>query len=104
MNTNDAYVTFTNKIRDIINSETENKSIVIPASRIIREPWFTTGLITSSRELNKLYKKKIGKDKAHPCSIKFYQYRSTFNKLKRQTKAMYYEEVFIKYKHDIQKT
>jgi hypothetical protein len=104
MNTNEAYITFTNKLSDIIDIETQEKTIVIPASRIIRDPWMTTGLIASSHELNKLYKKKIGKDKTHSFSVKFHQYRNTYNKLKRTTKAIYYDELFTKYKHDIRKT
>ena len=62
LNTNDAFIAFTNKLNDIINNEVQEKTVIIPASRIIRDPWITTGLITSSRKLNKLYKMKIGKD------------------------------------------
>ena len=71
MNTNNVYVVFITKLTDIINSETQEKTIAIPASHILRDPWMTTGLITSSRELNKHYKKEIGKNKEHPQSVNF---------------------------------
>jgi len=46
-------------LSDIIHERRE-KTIVIPASCILRDPWITKALITSSRELNKLYKKQPG--------------------------------------------
>ena len=104
LNTNDAFIAFTNKLNDIINNEVQEKTVIIPASRIIRDPWITTGLITSSRKLNKLYKMKIGKDKNHPNSTKYSQYRNAYNSLKRKAKSTFYNELFIKYRHDIRKT
>jgi hypothetical protein len=82
LNTNEAYAAFSNTLSEIINTEAPEKTIVIPASRVIREPWMTIGLITSSRKLNKLYKKKIGKDGTHPHTMKFNQYRKMYNSLK----------------------
>ena len=104
LNTNDAFIAFTNKLNDIINNEVQEKTVIVPASRIIRDPWITTGLITSSRKLNKLYKMQIGKDKNHPKSTKYSQYRNAYNSLKRKAKSTFYNELFIKYRHDIRKT
>jgi hypothetical protein len=104
LNTNEAYAAFSNTLSEIINTEAPEKTIVIPASRVIREPWMTIGLITSSRKLNKLYKKKIGKDGTHPHTMKFNQYRKMYNSLKRITKLKYYNDLFHKYQKDIRKT
>jgi len=82
----------------------KEKTIVIPASHIIRDPWMTNGLITSSRNLNKLFRKKINKEKSHPHSIKFNKYRNSYNNLKRKAKIKFYNEIFVKYRHDIRKT
>ena len=97
MNTDESYDAFINKLNDIINAEVQTKTIKIPPSRKVRDPWMTRGLITSSRELNKLHKRKIGKEKTHPHSIKFYEYRN-------KQKQVYYHELLTKYKHDIRKT
>jgi len=78
MNTNEDYVAFTQKLSYIINSETQEKTIVISASRILRDLWVTKGLITLTRELNKPYKKELGKNKPNPHSVKFYQYRCIY--------------------------
>jgi hypothetical protein len=60
LDTNEAYKVFSNKLREIyINNEVKEKTVVIPASHIIRDPWMTKGLITSSRNLNKLFRNKI---------------------------------------------
>ena len=47
---------------------------------------------------------KIGKDKNHPNSTKYSQYRNAYNILKRKAKSTFYNELFIKYRHDIRKT
>ena len=47
---------------------------------------------------------KIGKDKNHPNSTKYSQYRNAYNSLKRKAKSTFYNELFIKYQHDIRKT
>ena len=104
LDTNDAYVVFSNKLSEIINNEVKEKTVVIPASHIIRDPWMTNGLITSSRNLNKLFRKKINKDKSHPHAMKYYQYRNIYNNLKRKAKLKLYNETFVKYRHDIRKT
>ena len=78
------------QLNGIINNEVQEKTVIIPASRIIRDPWITTGLITSSRKLNKLYKMKIGKDKNHPNSTKYSEYRNAYNSLKRKAKSTFY--------------
>jgi len=46
------YVAFSTKLSEIINNEVKQKLIVIPASRLIEDPWIINGLITSSRSLN----------------------------------------------------
>ena len=44
---------------------------------------------------------KIGKN--HPNSTKYSQYRKAYNSLKRKAKSTSYNELFIKYRHDIRK-
>ena len=64
---------------------------MISASQIIRDPWMTNGLITSSCNLNKLYRNKWQR-KVAPRSIKFYKYRNNYNNLKRNAKIKFCNE------------
>ena len=86
-----AYVAFSNKLSEIINNEVKEKIIMISASQIIRDPWMTNGLITSSCNLNKLYRNKWQR-KVAPRSIKFYKYRNNYNNLKRNAKIKFCNE------------
>ena len=95
MNANDAYTEFENALNNIINSIAPEKTIKIPSSIAIRDPWMTRGLVTSSRTLIKLHKKKIGKHKSHQNFNKYIVYLNTFNKLKRLTKQNYYDENYF---------
>ena len=64
----------------------------------------TPGLITSSRKLHNLYKKKLGENKEHPAYAEYNIFCNTYNRLKRITKFNYYNELLTKYRHDIRKT
>jgi len=104
MNIDDAYLNFTQELTNILDKFAPETKISIPASCIIRDPWMSKGLLKSSKTLNKLYKQKLNKDKTHPTHIKYLQYRNMYNKLKRETKLTYYDDLFKKYKNDIRKT
>ncbi len=60
-NTNDAYDIFADKLHDIINTISPEKTIIIPAKKVIREPWVTKGIMKSSHTLDKLYRKTLTK-------------------------------------------
>ena len=98
MNIDDAYLNFTQELTNILDKFAPETKISIPASCIIRDPWMSKGLLKSSKTLNKLHKQKLNKDKTHPTHIKYLQYRNMYNKLKRETKLTYYDDLFKKYK------
>ncbi len=104
LNTNEAYQEFLKILTVIIDDIAPQKTIRIPASRIIRDKWMTPGLLTSSRTLNKLLKKKLGKDKLHASHVEFKQYRNIYNHLKRKTKKIYYHNLLHEHRHNIRKT
>lgn len=104
MNTDHAYTEFSNTLDTIINNAAPEKEIKISSKFVIRDPWVTRGLIASSRTLNKLYRKKMGKDKKNLHYEKFINYRNMYNKLKRLTKQKYYDDLLSKYQHNIRKT
>ena len=91
-------------MNNIIESISPAKHIHIPSSHVIRDPWMTRGLITSSRTLNKLHTKKRGKAKTHPANLKYVTYRNVYNCLKRKAKLKYYNNLFNEYQSNIKKT
>jgi hypothetical protein len=101
---NEACESFQTKIHDAIDFFAPMKSITIPAKKVITQPWMTPGLLKSSRTLNRLFKKSIGKPKHDPKHIEFVKYRNMYNTLKRITKRTHYADLFHKYQNDIRNT
>ena len=67
-----------------------------------REPWFTIGLLTSSRTKAKLFTKKLRKPTEENIQ-KYKHFNNTFNTLKRKMKTLYYRQILEDNKHDIKK-
>jgi len=101
---NDAWNSFHSKINEVIETLSPLKLITIPHTRVIKQPWMSTGLLQSSRTSNKLFKKAIGKPKTHKHYIEFINYRNHYNKLKRKMKHKHYTDLFNKYTNDIRQT
>ena len=101
---NEAYTYFVNTLKSVIDNIAPEKQITITKSRLIREPWVTTGLLKSSSTLDKLYKRSMNKHRDHPFYAKFKKYRNTYNCLKRTMKQKYYHDLLTKYKRDCRKT
>ena len=78
----------------------------VPSSLIIRDPWMTRGLIKSSKTINKLHKRRLGKSKTDALHDKFITFRNVYNKLKRQqnkstTKIYFKNTSMISKKHGV---
>ena len=75
-----------------------------PKSKYIkREPWYTTGLLTSSKQKSKLLTKKLCKPTE--ANVKeFKEYNNMYNKLKRKMKATYYKIKLDENRQNIKKT
>ena len=97
---NEAYAYLLNTLKSVIDNIAPEKQIIITKSRLLREPWVTTGLLKSSSTLDKLYKRSMNKHKDHPFYVKFKKYRNTYNCLKRTMKQKYYHDLLTKYKRD----
>jgi molecular chaperone DnaK (HSP70) len=93
-----------NEFLSIINSA-HDKAFPIQIAKekkhvIRKEPWITSGLMTSSHNKTKLHRKKI--KNPTPRNInKYKNYLKLFNKLKRQIKKLYYEKLFEKNKKNL---
>ena len=82
--TDDAYMynTFI-QLNNIMDVCIPKKKVVIPSRFIIRNPWMTKGLVTSSRTSTKQYHKCLKKPRTDPLCIKYIKFRNCYNKLKR---------------------
>lgn len=67
-----------------------------------QQPWFTQGLLNSSKTKNKLFKKKIQKPTETNIN-KYKTYCNIYNKTCRQSKKKYYSELFDQCKNDMKK-
>ena len=70
---------------------------------IKREPWFTKGLLISSKRKSKLYSRKLHKPTERNIN-EFKQYNNMFNKLKRAMKIKYFSNSLEENKNNIKKT
>ena len=79
--TDDAYNTFIQQLNNIMDVCIPKKKVVIPSRFVIRNPWMTKGLVTSSRTSTKLYHKCMKKTRTDPLHIKYINFRNCYNKL-----------------------
>ena len=92
------------QINDALNKNAPFKTVSIPYKNVIREPWVTKGMIRSSNNLDKLFKKCLGKDKNSRMYQNYTSKRNLFNKIKRKAKSTYYENKLYIAKEDTAKT
>ena len=104
ININDACDELTEKIKDTLDLYAPLKTIKIPHTNIIRDPWMTKGLIKSSNTCSKLYRKSIKQSKTDGTYKTYIKYRNLYNQIKRVAKQTYYAQQLAKYQHDIRQT
>ena len=100
---NNAFESFSNNISKVLNRKAPLITKSIPKKYVKREPWMTQGLMTSSKECNKLYIKSLGKAPDSKEVIDYKSYRNRYNYVKRNAKKSYYTEKVYKYKNDSKK-
>jgi hypothetical protein len=87
-----AYDKFMSVFTDIFNEAFPLLKTRFNKRYMKREPWVSTGLLTSSRHKAKLFKKKLSKPTDE--NIKCYKnYLNVFNKTKRELKRNYYSHL-----------
>ncbi len=102
--TNEAYDLFNRKLQTILDKVTPEKTITQRSINMKRDPWMTKGLLTSSRKVQRLYKKQLKTSKNHIRHDHYIKYRNMFNQLKRKAKQIHYQNIFEQCKKDIRKT
>ncbi len=101
---NTAYDTFLENVNQAIEEFAPLKSKQVPMKWIKREAWITKGILISSRNREKLYKKCKLKPNDHPSKINYKKYKSLFNKIKRKAKSTYFHQKLLEFKCNISKT
>ena len=86
---------------DIVSPEKIKK---INKNNYPKNEWMTTGLLTSLRKKNILYKKCKSTIQDSPERKKYIKYRNLYNKLLKQAKISYYDLQFNNYRNDSKKT
>ncbi len=76
MQTNEAYEDFTGKLNKILDEVVPKVKMKIKSTQVIRDPWITKGLLTSSVTASTLYRKSIGKSKIDNAYTNHIQYRN----------------------------
>ena len=99
---NIAYDTFLELYLNAFDESFPLKDVNVRSKYIKREPWFTSGLLKSSKTKSKLLSIKL----RYPTdeNIQKYKiYNNTFNKLKRKMKIFYYKSTLEEFKNDTKK-
>lgn len=100
---NDAYNEFITLYKMAFDKAFPIRNIKITKNHVKREPWITTGLMTSSRTKAKLFTKKLNKPSDHNINL-YKNYNNTFNKLKRTMKINYFKSALDSSKLNMKRT
>ena len=98
-----AYTQFFNKYYQVFDIAFPKVTTKINRKYIKREPWVTTGLLTSMRTKDMLYRKKI-KNPTQLNTINYKKYLNKYNQVKRVMKKLYYESKIRQSKNDMKAT
>ena len=98
-----AYNIFIKLYLDVFDKCFPLREYKIISKHVKRQPWYTLGLLTSSKKKNKLFSKKLSKPTEY--NIQTYKaYNIMYNKLKRKMKISYYKNILDENKCNIKKT
>ena len=101
---NEAYLSVVNVINSALDQHAPETIKRIPATRVIRDPWMTGGLMKSFRTRDKLYSKCLKNPGDYAARQKYTAYRNVLNKLKREAKIDYYQAQLLTHKNDVKKS
>ncbi len=104
MDVESAFQSFQQKILDNLDVCAPLRTVTIPSNRVIRDPWFTPGLLKSSLKLDRLFRKKLRNPPDHQSHITYKNYRNIYNRTKRASKEIYFGTLLNQYHNDIRMT
>ena len=92
--TDDAFDIFLDIYTSLFDDACPLKQVRVKSKYVKREPWVTSGILTSSINKSKLLRKKL--NKANRQNIEMYKnYCIIFNALKRAAKANFYIDILF---------
>ena len=100
---NKAYNAFLKLYLKVFNESFPLKKKKVIAKYIKRQPWFTSGLLTSSINKSKLFTLKLKKPTEDNIQ-KYKHYNNLYNKLARTMKSLYYRRTLEENKRNSKKT
>ena len=100
---NEAYIQFMIQYKYAFEKAFPLKKSKIKNKNVKREPWFTSGLLTSSKNRTKLLTKKLQKPTERNI-LTYKNYNKLYNKTKRNMKVNYFSNILDENKHDIKNT
>ncbi len=77
-------------INEYIDLVAPEKTVTIPPHKIIKEPWYTRGLLKSRNTLDKLYRKKCRSLPGSQTYQQYTVYRNMYKNLKKRAREFYY--------------
>ena len=90
LNTEQSFEYLNDHINNALNKSCPVKVVKISQKNVIREPWMTSGLLKSSRKLDRLHASSLHSQDGSDRKIKYLNYRNAFSKIKRKAKFTYY--------------
>ena len=99
---NDSYSIFLEKFVQIYDQAFPERKIEIKAKNLV-SPWITRGLRKSSRKKQRLYEKFL-KQRNSKNEEAYKMYKNLFEKLKKQSKKLYFQNKLKKCENDIKNT
>ena len=78
-------------MQEILNTETPIKTIKIKPSKVLKEPWMSSGLLRSIKKQKQLYKKTLIKNASVRDQIRYKEYRNKLSQILRRAKEEYYK-------------
>jgi hypothetical protein len=104
LSANEAYNDFAKILEEILDTVAPIQTKTIRGKYLKRDPWMTRGLLKSSQNVTKLYRKHLRCPKSHICHTKYIEYRNLSNRLKRAAKRQYYLGQLHENRHNIKRT
>ena len=99
---NEAFDKFHCTLVESIENRCPMKKIKISKKKIIKEPWLTKGIISSSRKQLRLYKPSLT-TRSEADRDRYKQYCDCLKRIKRNCKCLYFSQQCERHKHNTKK-
>ena len=102
-NTNTSYVCFHNKVQEVLDDISPLITIKIKPSKILKDPWMTSGLLKCVHKQKILYKRHLKNPQDMQKHDKYKNYRNKLQEILRKTKENHFKTKCEEYKNNTSK-